>query len=218
MNLTMHLYRNIASRTMLSVAILLCSLLFYPLTALPVNENITDTSSSEIIGLMKGEPVVTLSQLSDGVTGVSGKIYIAAPPKKVWEVITDYNHHKNFIPNVIDSGLISDNGTEQVMFQTGKSRILIFSMKVYVKLKISGEYLKHLDFQQISGDFKVYKGGWILEDYAQGRGTLLFYKSEVKPDFFAPSFIVRHVQKHDFPQVLSAIKVKAESTGTPLQK
>jgi hypothetical protein len=126
--------------------------------------------------------------------------------------LTDYNQHKNFIPNIIDSGLISDNGVEQVMFQTGKSRILIFSMKVYVKLKIRGEYLRHLDFQQISGDFKVYQGGWVLEDYPQGHGTFLFYKSEVKPDFFAPSFIVRHVQKHDFPEVLSAIKAKAEST------
>jgi ribosome-associated toxin RatA of RatAB toxin-antitoxin module len=206
------------ARTIMAVFMLASSLLFYPLAALSVTTNISDTVSAETMGLKNGKPIVILSSLNDGVTGVTGKIYIAAPPQKVWDVLTDYNQHKNFIPNIIDSGLISDNGVEQVMFQTGKSRILIFSMKVYVKLKISGEYLKHLDFQQISGDFKVYKGGWILEDYAQGRGTLLFYKSEVKPDFFAPSFIVRHVQRHDFPEVLSAIKAKAESTGSSLLK
>jgi hypothetical protein len=116
MNLTMRLYYNNTSSTRISALVLLCSLLFYPLTALSVTENTTDTSSSEIIGLMKGEPIVSLSTLSDGVTGVTGKIFITAPPKKVLEVITDYNHHKNFIPNIIESGLISDNGVEQVMF------------------------------------------------------------------------------------------------------
>ena len=34
---------------------------------------------------------------------------------------TDYNNHKNFVPNVIDSGIISDNGVEKVMFEKGKS-------------------------------------------------------------------------------------------------
>ncbi|MCX6178753.1 MAG: SRPBCC family protein [Chlorobiales bacterium] len=200
------------------VVMVFCSLLFYPPTVLSAAANISDTLSAERMVLMKGEPIVILSSLDDGVTGVTGKIYIAAPPKKVWEVLTDYNHHKNFIPNIIDSGLIADNGVEQVMFQTGKSKIFIFQMKVYAKLKITGEYLKHLDFQQISGDFKVYKGGWILENYHEGKGTFLFYKAEVKPDFFAPSFIVRHVQRHDFPAVLSAMKAKAESTSLPVLK
>lgn len=174
-------------------------------TALP------DTVFAEKARLMNGEVIVVLTKLSDGVTGVSGKIYIAAPPKKVWEVLTDYNNHKNFIPKLIDSGLISDDGKEQVMFQKGSTTILIFSRTVYIKLRVRGEYLKHLDFEEISGDFKVYKGRWILEDYPKGQGTFLSYESEVKPDFFAPAFVVRYVQKHDFPTVLTAMKKRAES-------
>jgi carbon monoxide dehydrogenase subunit G len=161
-------------------------------------------------------PIVILSDLPDGVTGVTGHIFIAAPPKKVWTVLTDYNNHKKYIPKVIDSGLISDKGVEAVMFQTGTTRILIFQKTVHVKMKVWGDYLKHLYFSQITGDFKVYHGEWILEEYQHGQGTFLTYKSSVKPDFFAPRFVVKYVQNHDFPAVLSAMKKRAESLDQPL--
>ena len=201
---------TVAGRTVMTLMILSCLLVFYPLVSLSEATNISNPLSEDRIKMMNGEPVVILSRLNDGVTGVAGKIYISAPPQKVWKVLTDYNHQKYFIPNIIESGLISDNGGEQVVLQRGKSGILFFQMKVSVTLKIRGEYLKYLGFKQIAGDFKVYNGEWNLEDYPQNHGTLLSYKSEVKPDFFAPAFIVRHVQKHVFPSVLSAIKARAE--------
>jgi ribosome-associated toxin RatA of RatAB toxin-antitoxin module len=193
-------------------------LLLCPLTVLPATTDGADSMSAEKARLLKGEIIVELTRLDQGVTGVSGKIFIAAPPDKVWDVLTDYNNHKNYIPKLIDSGLISDNGDEQVMFQKGKTTIFIFSKTVYIKLLVRGEYLKHLDFQEITGEFKVYRGKWILENYQQGYGTFLAYESEVKPDFFAPAFVVRSVQRHDFPMVLAAMKARAESIFNPVSK
>jgi hypothetical protein len=132
--------------------------------------------------------------------------------------LTDYSNHKNYIPKLIVSDLLSDNGVETVIFQTARSRIFIFQKTVSIKVKIRGEYLKHLYFQQITGDFKVYHGEWIIEEYRHGQGTFLTYKSEVKPDFFAPQFVVKYVQKHDFPSALLAMKKRAESSIHPLSK
>ncbi len=199
-----------ASLLMTVIAIVI-SPLFSSSGARAAIATVPDTVSAEKARLLNGEVIVVLSSLDDGVTGVSGKIYIAAPPEKVWEVLTDYNNHKNFIPKLTDSGLISDNGVEQVMFQRGTTSIFLFRKSVYIQVRIRGEYLRHLDFQKITGDFKVYKGRWMLEAYPKGHGTFLSYESEVKPDFFAPSFVVRFVQKHDFPGVLSGMKVRAES-------
>ncbi len=168
--------------------------------------------------LLNGEPVVVLADLEDGVIGVTGHIFIAASPKKVWEVLTDYRNHKNYIPKLIVSDLLSDNGVDTVVFQTARSRIFIFEKTVSLTVKIHGEYLKHLYFQQITGDFKVYHGEWTLEEYLHGQGTFITYKSEVKPDFFAPQFVVKYVQKHDFPAALLAMKKRAESSSTPLSK
>jgi ribosome-associated toxin RatA of RatAB toxin-antitoxin module len=209
---TMQIRRAMTRSPMLTILIVACSLLLYPGTSPAVTASAGDSISAEQTMLLNGKPLVILSDHKDGVTGVTGHIFIAASPKKVWHVLTDYNNHKNFIPKLTDSGLISDNGTEAVMFQTGTTRIFIFQKSVYIKMKIRGEYLKHLYFEQITGDFKVYHGEWILEEYLQGQGTFLTYKSEVKPDFFAPQFVVKYVQKHDFPSVLSAMKKRAESS------
>ena len=197
--------------TALPLMALLFSFLSPPVMALPVAAGNSRTLTEERARLLTGEVIVALSNLQEGVTGVEGQIYIAAPPKKVWQVITDYNNHKNFVPNVIDSGIISDNGIEKVMFERGKSRMFIFSKEVYTKLKVWGEHLTRLYFQQITGDFKVYQGEWILVDYPQGAGTFLTYKAEVKPDFYAPQFAVRNVQNRDCPLMMLAMKKQAES-------
>jgi len=204
--------RQIEIFLLLFMAVLF-SFFSHPVMALPITTITPDSLSGEKTKLLNGEVIVVLSNLDDGVTGVEGQIFIAAPPKKVWDVITDYNNHKNFVPNVIDSGLISDNGTEKVMFEKGKTRMFIFQKEVYIKMKVWGENLTHLYFQQITGDFKVYQGEWLLVDYPKGAGTFLIYKAEVKPDFYAPQFAVRKVQNRDCPLMLSAMKKQAEANN-----
>ncbi|NTU96861.1 MAG: cyclase [Chlorobiaceae bacterium] len=171
----------------------------------------SDVSSEQRTRLLGGEVIVSLANLQEGVTGVTGLIYIDAPPQKVWEAITDYDNHKNFVPNVLDSGILEDNGTEKIMFEKGKSGMFLFQKKVFAKMKVWGERLKHLQFQQLEGDFKVYRGEWILNEHLQGKGTFLTYRAEVKPDFFAPQFAVRNVQKRDCPQMMMAMKKQAEA-------
>ncbi|MFZ4525208.1 MAG: SRPBCC family protein [Chlorobium sp.] len=185
--------------------------LSHSVMAVPITTITPDSLSGEKTKLLNGEVIVVLSNLEEGVTGVEGQIYIAAPPKKVWEVLTDYNNHKYYIPNVIDSGIISDNGIETVMFEKGKTRMFFFQKEIYIKMKVWGENLTRLRFQQITGDFKVYHGEWLLVDYPQGAGTFLTYKAEVKPDFYAPQFAVKKVQNRDCPLLLSAMKKHAEA-------
>ena len=118
-----------AYRSTLLIIFVLISFFSYPSSAQLKESNTSDSLSSEKGKLLNGEVVVVLSDLPDGVTGVEGHIYIAAPPKKVWEVVTDYDNHKKFVPNVIDSGTISDNGSEKVIFEKGKSGMLFLKRR-----------------------------------------------------------------------------------------
>ncbi|NTV01232.1 MAG: cyclase [Chlorobiaceae bacterium] len=167
----------------------------------------------EVSKLLNGEVVVNTSALDDGVTGVTAQVYIDASPEQIWRALTDYDNQKHFLPKVVDSGLISDNGSEQVMFQTGRSGVLFFRKTVHVKLRIKGEPLRRLAFQQIEGDFKVYHGEWVIDSASGGRGATLTFRAEIKPDFFAPAFFIRNVQEKDLPMVLGAMKKRAESAG-----
>ncbi len=207
----MHVFITRAYRTMLPFVLGVTSFFINPSLALSRNSIGPDSLSAEKVKLLNGEVSVVLMDLDDGVTGVEGNVYIAAPAKKVWDAITDFDNHKKFVPNVIDSGFISDNGNEKIIFEKGKSGMLFFKKTVNIKMKVWGEAPKHLYFEQVTGEFKVYHGEWILVEYPQGQGTFLTYKAEVKPSFFAPRFAVKNVQKHDCPLMMSAMKKQAES-------
>lgn len=175
-----------------------------------------DTLSSEKQKLINGNIIVTLSNLENKVIGVTGKIYIGSQPAKVWTVLTDYENLKNFIPHMTMSNLLEEKGDEKTITQTGRTGVLVFKKTSYVKLKVTEEYLKRIKFEQISGDFKVYKGAWTFEYSQKAQGTFVTFKAEVKPDFFAPRFVTRHIQKRDLPAILTAIKRRVESSNKSL--
>ncbi|MBU4067324.1 MAG: SRPBCC family protein [Proteobacteria bacterium] len=197
----------------LFITIITIYLLLYPVIVQSATETSSDTLSVEKEKQIKGEIIVTLSNLENMVIGVTGEIYIGSQPEKVWTVLTDYDNLKNFIPNIIESGLLKDKGDEKIIVQTGRTEIFLFKKTSHIKLKVKEEYSKHIYFEQVGGDFKVYKGEWILEYYQEAQGTFLTFKSEVKPDFFAPLFITRYVQKRDLPIILEAIKGRVESSN-----
>jgi len=205
--------RLIMNTNTLFITIITIYLLLYPVIVQSATETSSDTLSVEKEKQIKGEIIVTLSNLENMVIGVTGEIYIGSQPEKVWTVLTDYDNLKNFIPNIIESGLLKDKGDEKIIVQTGRTEIFLFKKTSHIKLKVKEEYSKHIYFEQVGGDFKVYKGEWILEYYQEAQGTFLTFKSEVKPDFFAPLFITRYVQKRDLPIILEAIKGRVESSN-----
>lgn len=194
-----------------SAALMCLLLLLHAFPAYGLTESKSDVATTEQSRLLNGEIIVTTSALDDGITGVRGKIYIDASPGQIWQAITDYENQKQFVPKLIDSGLISDNGTEQVMFETGRTGVLFFTKTVHIKLRVRGEPPKRLAFQQVDGDFKIYQGEWVIDEMPNGKGAMLTFRAEIKPDFFAPPYFVRNVQQKDLPMVLSAMKKRAET-------
>jgi carbon monoxide dehydrogenase subunit G len=196
--------------------ILIGANLLSPLTASSLSKEKSAVTTVEKPKFAPQGTTVTTSSLPNGVTGVTGSIYIDASPEKVWSAITDYDNQKNFVPKIIDSGLISDNGSEQIMFEKGKTGVLFFTKTVYLKLSIHGDYPERLAFHQVGGDFKVYHGEWVVNGNPGCNGTLLTFKAMIKPDFFAPPFFVKKVQEHDLPMVLTAMKKRAEALGATI--
>jgi len=163
--------------------------------------------------IMQSEIVIDLDWLPDGVIGANGSVFIEAEPPVVWQMLTDYDRLNETMPKVIASKLLETNNHTRIIDQSGKSGIFIFEKVVNFRLKVEEVYPEHLWFSQISGDFEVYEGEWRLEavDGQKGTGTLLTYQAEIKPDFFAPQFLVIFVQSQDLPTILKAIRSYCES-------
>ncbi len=161
--------------------------------------------------LRQGEVLINLTYLSDDVVGVSSTILIDALPAKVWVALTDYDNLSRYLPKVLSSNLAERNGSEIILDQTGKTGIFIFEKHVHFRLKIKEEYPNKITFEQINGDFEVYRGEWLLETSNRIQGTLLSYNAEIKPLFFAPPILVNFIQRQDMPGIMKAHKQRAES-------
>jgi ribosome-associated toxin RatA of RatAB toxin-antitoxin module len=152
---------------------------------------------------------ITLSRMPDGVTGMKSTVYINAPPVTVWKVLTDYNNLKRYIPRMVESDLVEDKGNLKVIALIGEFRVLLFKKTIRVSINMHERFPSRIDYEQISGDFEIYRGAWILQMYSS-EGTILTYESEIKPSFVAPDFILQGILKNDMVAGLTALKTEAE--------
>jgi carbon monoxide dehydrogenase subunit G len=162
--------------------------------------------SNDTVKLLRGEVLIELIYLDDDVISASGKISISARPTVVWQMLTDYGNLHRTMPKVTSSKLVEDNGSTKIIDQSGKTGIFIFERSVHFRLHVLETYPEHLHFSQISGDFLVYEGEWLLAPHSDGNGTFLSYEARIKPDFFAPPFLVSFVQSQDLPLILNGVR------------
>ncbi|ABB23432.1 SRPBCC family protein [Pelodictyon luteolum] len=161
--------------------------------------------------LRAGEATVQLRFLENDILGVSGAILVNAPPALLWHALTEYDNLHNTLPKVVQSRLVSRQQGSVVLEQTGKTGIFFFEITVRFRLKVREDPFNAIAFEQVDGDFSIYRGSWKLEPVEDGIRTLLSYSAEIRPDFFAPSFLVGFVQRQDLPEILKAHKKRAES-------
>ncbi len=160
--------------------------------------------------MLRGDILIDLFFLDDDTTSVTGGIYIEACPDTVWSTLTDYDNLSNTLPKVIASRSVGKSNTGIILEQTGKTGILFFEKTIKFRLNVHEEYPDRISFEQISGDFHIYKGEWRLETKNGCGGTFLRYKATIKPKFFAPPLLVSFVQRQDLPGILTAHKQHTE--------
>ena len=176
-----------------------------------LSDSPTCMNDTEFEQLEKGDVLINLTCRPHDVVSISSKIYIDAPPSKVWKVLTDYDNLSKYLPKVMSSRIIERNNNEIILEQTGKTGIFIFEKVVHFRLQIKEECPDTITFKQIDGDFEVYQGKWKLETSDAFPGTILGYDAEIKPHFFAPPILVSFFQRQDLPGILKAHKQRAEA-------
>ena len=161
--------------------------------------------------LLNGETIVNLKDLDNKVIHVKASIYIDSLPMDVWNVITDYENIAEFLPQVLESKFIEDNGRQKLISQTGITDVFSFKKVSKMTLSVEEKYLMEFFFQQAKGEFKIYQGSFELKYNEKTQGTFLTYQVELKPKFYIPGFVLRHVLKKDAPEMLQAIRKRTET-------
>lgn len=127
-----------------------------------------------------------------------------ADVKTIWQVITDFDRHEEFMPNVAESKIISSSGDRLIVYKQLKVALQKISFSLDVKLDNNNHAYS---WSQHEGPFKVNSGSWKLE--SRGDHTLVEYVALVEPDFYLPAWIKKILVKKSVPKLFRSIENEA---------
>ncbi len=154
-------------------------------------------------GASQREPSVSVRTIG-GVHRARATLRIDAAPARVWEVLSDYERLDDFVPGITRSQVrgVAEDGSILVE-QASRGRFLFLSRTVELVIAIREEPPSRVRFRQHEGPFSVYEGSW--EIARDGGGSLVTFAISVRPDFFAPGFVVRGELKDRSKRSLEAV-------------
>ena len=146
------------------------------------------------VGAAQADPDIKIAN-RDGVYSIRIELQLAADAATAWQVLTDYDHLTDFVPNLRASRVISAPGEPLQIEQRGETRFLFFSFSVNVVLEIMETPLLRLGFHAIRGNMRRMRGEWRIEPV--NTGIRMAYESESEPDFWVPPLIGPAVVRRD---------------------
>jgi ribosome-associated toxin RatA of RatAB toxin-antitoxin module len=133
-------------------------------------------------------------------------VTIPQPIEQVWQVITDYEHLADFVPNLTSSKLLSNPEGRIWLEQIGSQCFLKFKFCARVVLDMSENFPHELGFAMKEGDFKQFEGAWTLQSADDAQSTKLSYNLSIKPPRAMPAALIEHHICHNLTLNLLAIR------------
>ena len=155
-------------------------------------------------------PITVSEEHISGVCYQVSRVLIKATPADVWQVLTDYSNAANVFPTLKQCQVLVDKGNTKLIRYVIRPSGVITSF-VY-DLEIKEQANRFMEWHRIGGDFKAVEGFWKLEPMECGRATLVTHATYVNGGFLMPQALIKHQSHVDLPQVMAALKDRAERT------
>jgi len=118
---------------------------------------------------------------------VKASAELKASPRIAWEVLTDYDHLAEFIPDIHSSRVLRREADGVVVEQIGEFGFLFFRQRIEVTMAVSEEPPWRVVARAIAGNMKDMEGRYELQP--SETGIKLGYYGRFVPDFFLPPLI-----------------------------
>ncbi len=141
---------------------------------------------------------------------IQGSITVPQTPEVVWQVLTDYDHLSDFIPDLLESRTIAVQPT-RLLRQQGSNHWWIFSRRVRVTFQVEETPGQEIRFRAVDGDFLEHQGTWRL--IPVDHQTRIIYEATVRPRFFIPPLIGARLLKSHLAASLQAIADRSEAVS-----
>ncbi|MED6210690.1 hypothetical protein PIB30_066514 [Stylosanthes scabra] len=146
---------------------------------------------------------------------IKAEIFVNADTESLWNVLTDYEHLSDFIPNLVCSGRIPCPYPGRIWLeQRGFQRAMYWHIEARVVLDlqefIHSEWDRELRFSMVDGDFKKFDGKWSVKSGTRSSTSILSYEVSVIPRFNFPAVLLERIIRSDLPVNLRALAYRAE--------
>jgi ribosome-associated toxin RatA of RatAB toxin-antitoxin module len=143
----------------------------------------------------------------DAVT-VTASAQMQVDPRTVWNVISDYDHLAEFIPDMRSSRAIRRDGNQVLVEQTGGFGFLFFRQHVEVKLAVVEFPLQRIVAHAVDGNLREMDGRYELQSLPAGTIRLSYF-GRLVPDFPVPPIVgnimVRRLLARQFTAMVKEI-------------
>lgn len=140
------------------------------------------------------------------VIRISAEIATSVNRKTAWQVLSDYNHWAEFVPDMLVSRVVSQPGEPLLVEQRGRIPWLP-AFPLVVIAQVEENPYKGLRFQRVAGNIKRLEGEWRI----QGRSHVrLIYHSTVEPGFPLPPQMSIDIFRNDAKNRLEAMSREME--------
>lgn len=153
---------------------------------------------------------VTAEKTSGRQRRISARIQVPFSAEQLWQILTDYEHLADFIPNLTSSRTIEHPSGGIRIEQVGAQSFLRLKFCARVVLDMVEHFPHQIDFQMVEGDFKQFFGHWHLHPLTGQQATELSYTVNVLPPLTMPIALIERRLKHNLAVNLIAIQKRAQ--------
>jgi ribosome-associated toxin RatA of RatAB toxin-antitoxin module len=150
---------------------------------------------------------ITTEKLEGRQRRIVATTHIPFGLEEVWQILTDYDHLADFIPNLAESQRIAHPNGGIRLVQVGAQCFLNVKFCARVVLDMVETFPKELKFSMVEGDFRQFEGRWLLEPLKSSdiTGTQLSYDLLVLPPRAMPAGLIERHIRRDLSQNLRAV-------------
>lgn len=124
-----------------------------------------------------------------------------------YRYLTDYEAAKH-LPGVIESLAYRLSSNKVKVDRTADEQVLFFHVRLHSVMEYTEKPFDGIEFNQLSGDSKIFRGVWSIEPNPQG--SVLKFRGLWEPDTLIPLFIIDHFARNGLVDRFSAIARLAE--------
>lgn len=130
---------------------------------------------------------------------------VSAVPAVVWKILTNYERHPEFVPDLKRTRVRSRSGNRAVLEQSGQARFLFFTREINLVVQVTEAPMSSIDVDLIEGDMKVYDCRWEMQALPDNGGTRIVYSGKLVPRFYVPGALGANLIRSDIEAMMAAV-------------